>query len=743
MILKNRWLLAGVALCLCVSVRAQQGPHRVALGDWPEQRGPKGDGTSAETGLPDKWAINGENFLWRVPYGGRSAPVVMGNRVYVENPAGRDDQLQERVMALDADTGKVVWEYRFNVFQSDVPAHRVGWASPAVDPETGNIYAFGAGATALALNKDGKLLWQRSLGEENAAFTTHGGRTESPILDGDLVIVSSPISSWGTMAARQHRFVAMDKRTGDIVYSVSPGGRPYDTAYAPPLITTINGQRLLIDGIGDGGVYAIKPQTGEKVWGFVSSKRAINTGVVVKGSTVIVSHEDENIDVPERGLIAAIDGSQTGDIKKTLWKVTGTQFGFSSPVIDGDLFYEIDDADDLHAYSVATGKEAWHKSLGTVQKAPLVLADGKIYVGTEAGKFFILRPHPDRVEVLSEVEMPLGTVDNAGQSQGIPEPIFGGAAISHGRVFFASTGAVYAFGPKRAKALTGWAVDEPVAKGDGAPASLQVEPTELVMKPGQTVKLHARLFDEQGRFLREEKATWSLDGLKGTVADGTFTVAGDPKEQAGLIKAAVGELKGEARARIVRPMPWTETFESYPDGASPPGWINATLGKFNVVTLDGQKVLQKAADDSIMQRLRLFFGPVDWSNYTVEADVRSNEKRRQMADIGITAQRYTLSLYGNDQKIRLEPWEPEIHRTVTAPFSWKPDAWYHLKLRVENTPDGKVRIRGKAWPTGQPEPAAWLIEKVDPIGNHQGAPGLFAAAQFGAYFDNLQITPNN
>src|SRR5579864_8725087 len=72
------------------------------------------------------------------------------------------------------------------------------------------------------------------------------------------------------------------------------------------------------------------------------------------------------------------------------------------------------------------------------------------------------------------------------------------------------------------------------------------------MKPGQTVKLHARLFDDRGRFLREEKATWSLDGLKGTVADGTFTVAGDPKEQAGLIKAAVGELKADALDRNLR-----------------------------------------------------------------------------------------------------------------------------------------------------------------------------------------------
>src|SRR2546427_12620138 len=103
-----------------------QGSRRVAVGDWPEARGPNRDGVSAETGLVDKWAINGQNFLWRGPYGGRSAPIVMGNRVYEQNPAGRGPGLQERVMALYADTGKVVWEYKFNIFQTDVSPHRGG-----------------------------------------------------------------------------------------------------------------------------------------------------------------------------------------------------------------------------------------------------------------------------------------------------------------------------------------------------------------------------------------------------------------------------------------------------------------------------------------------------------------------------------------------------------------------------------------------------------------------------------------
>src|SRR5687768_11332907 len=316
--LKKLNVVMALALGVAVTVSAQ-APRRVAIGEWPDARGPNRDGTSAEAGLPEKWALGGEGLLWRVPYGGRSAPVVMGNRVVVQNPAGRGAALQERVMALDADTGKTIWEYKFNIFQSDVPPHRVGWASPAIDLETGNVYALSGGAQAIALSRDGKLLWQRSFGEEFAAFTTHGGRTMSPLVDGDLVIVSSAVSNWGTQAARSHRIIALNKRTGDIIYVSNPGGRPYDTAYAAPLIATINGTRLLIVGLGDGGVHAIKVQTGEKVWSFIAAKRAINTGVVVSGNTVIVSHGDENLTGNQMGMVAAIDGSQTGDIKTTKW----------------------------------------------------------------------------------------------------------------------------------------------------------------------------------------------------------------------------------------------------------------------------------------------------------------------------------------------------------------------------------------------------------------------------------------
>ena len=111
-------------------------------------------------------------------------------------------------------------------------------------------------------------------------------------------------------------------------------------------------------------------------------------------------------------------------------------------------------------------------------------------------------------------------------------------------------------------------------------------------------------------------------------------------------------------------------------------------------------------------------------------------------DIGITAQRYSLVLYGNAQELKIEPWEPEIQRTVTVPFAWKADAWYHLKLRVENMPDGKVAPAARRGRPAKPSRPQWTIDKIDPIGNRQGAPGFFADAEFGAYFDNLKVTAN-
>jgi hypothetical protein len=165
----------------------------------------------------------------------------------------------------------------------------------------------------------------------------------------------------------------------------------------------------------------------------------------------------------------------------------------------------------------------------------------------------------------------------------------------------------------------------------------------------------------------------------------------------------------------------------------------------------GSKVLVKLAENpfAFAKRTRPFFGSTELSDYTVEAEVRSKDIRRVMSDVGIVAQRYELVLFGNHQRLELQPWQPEVERTVKKPFTWTKDTWYVLKLEVQTLDKGTVRARGKVWPKGEPEPAEWTIERVDPIGSLKGSPGIYAdipnADPKGGselYYDNIKVYRN-
>jgi len=705
-------------------------------GDWAEWRGPARDGVSLEKNLPVRWSPSGDNLAWKAPYGGRSAPIVMGDRIFMQNSVGKGETLQERVVALNADTGKLLWEHRFNVYLSDVPPHRLGWASPVGDPVTGNVYVLGGGGNLIGLSLDGKVLWQRSLGEDFGMLTTHGGRTVSPIVDGDLVIVSGVTFQWGEHGRGAHRFMAFDKKTGETIWISAPGGRPYDTTYAPPIISNVNGTRLLIQGASDGVTHAIKPQTGEPVWKYEISKRGLNTGVVVHGSTAILTHSEENLDSSEMGMMVAVDAGSKGEIKKeqTKWRIYGWQGGFSSPVLDGDRLYHVDNGANLAAFDVNSGKQVWLQNLGTIQKASPVLADGKLYVGTENGKFFILKPNATGAEILDQDQ--LGT-------EALPEAIIASVAVSNGRIYLVSDSTLYAIGKSSNAATRQPPPMVPPPDPNRAASHAQIVPTELMLKPGDKVNFRVRLFDDKGSFIREEgAATWTLDHLKGTVTDGQFVASSDAIVQTGLVKAAVGAVTGSASVRVFPALPWSENFDALAVNTIPAHWVNTML-KFTVREVNGNKVLVKTTEgSSLLSRARAYLGPSDLANYTVEADVLGTQKRRQQGDAGVIAQRYVLAIYGNSQMLHLEPWQPETARTVSIPFAWKQDTWYRLKLQVENLPDGKVRARGKAWLATENEPSAWMIERIDPIPNLQGAPGIFGNALAEIYFDNLKVYSN-
>ena len=413
----------------------------VNASDWPSWRGPNQDGTSSETGLVSNWSIKGENLLWKADFIGRSTPVILNDRVYVIGRIGKDITQQERITCFDAKTGNEIWNYQFNVFHTTITFNRVGWTSPVGDPETGNIYIHGVQGLFFCFDKDGNIVWSRSLTEEYGRISGYGGRIHTPIIAGNLVVVSYLNVGWGNQSIPRHRYFAFDKKSGDLIWVSTPGGRPLDTTYSTPVVVDINGQMLIIGGNADGSIYAMKQTTGEMVWGFKLSKRGINTSVIVSGTKVYATHSEENFDSTEMGRVVCIDATGTGDITKTheLWRYDAVNVGYASPTVKDGKLYVVDNSANMYCLNADTGKVIWEHSIGTVGKGSPVWADGKLFATEVNGKFHILQPGEDECESLNIQEITREEDDHYVE-------IFGSPAISDGRIFFTTEEHIYCIG---------------------------------------------------------------------------------------------------------------------------------------------------------------------------------------------------------------------------------------------------------------------------------------------------------
>ena len=126
------------------------------------------------------------------------------------------------------------------------------------------------------------------------------------------MIVNALCVGWGDLGRGGNRWFAFDKATGATVWVSSPQKRHYDTNMSPGIVTTVNGMKLLIVGGTDGTFHALKVNTGEQVWEFEVSKRAILTGAVLNGTTAYITHSEENLDTSEMGMLAALDVGSAG-----------------------------------------------------------------------------------------------------------------------------------------------------------------------------------------------------------------------------------------------------------------------------------------------------------------------------------------------------------------------------------------------------------------------------------------------
>ncbi len=302
--------------------------------DWAYWRGPQQNGVSLEKDLPSHISLDPSdpesNLIWKSPFGGRDTPIILNNRLYYIDAIGDGVDTRERILCLDADTGREIWHHDHNVWHTDIVRVRLGWTDMVGDEETGNVYAHGTQGLLIAYDKDGKELWRHSLAEEYGRVSGYGGRLTSPIVDEDRLVLGFVNSSWGQYASGGTRYMAFDKRTGAVIWESNSTGRPKDTYYSHPVVATIGGVRLIIGGTGDGSVVALKARTGELAWQYSYSTGAINCSPVIEGNRVYIGHGEPNFDSNKQGNFLCLDASEVKDGKpKLVWKVDGLKARFA------------------------------------------------------------------------------------------------------------------------------------------------------------------------------------------------------------------------------------------------------------------------------------------------------------------------------------------------------------------------------------------------------------------------------
>jgi outer membrane protein assembly factor BamB len=758
-------VIAGIAVAASASIQAAE---------WPDWRGPGQDrhATGGQALVASFDPETGKNILWKNDEaGGISTPVIMGGRLYtlVRHKPGTTEEA-EKVLCLDAVTGRKLWENVFNVYLSDVPAERVGWSAVIADPGTNTVFAHGVCGVFTAIDAEtGKTRWQRSLHEEFGFLSTYGGRTNIPVVFEDLVIASAVVTGWGDTARPAHRFLGMDARTGVVRWMNGTKELPEDTTYSTPSLATLGGQAALVFGSSDGSVWNFQPRTGRAVWNLKLSRRGLNVAPLVDGDTVYISQAEENLDNTSMGSVTAFKGIGAGDITATnvLWQKKGVMDGRSMPVALGDRIYFVDDGAKVCTFDKATGTPVGKplKLLGTIVRGSPLVADGKLHVCSTSG-WHVLEPTRDGLKIVNRMRL-----DEEDEVTASPIAWNGLVFLTTGaRLYCLGTGPAEPAQPAdRVPAADGRParVSKETKEPAGDPAWVQLVPAEAQIAAGEPLPIKVRLFDAAGRFVRESAAEFS--STAGAVTgDGIYTAPADA-HAAAVVTAKVGPLEGRARIRSMPPLPWTFDFEGIalepnPKGGPPRGepplpWIGMRY-RHVVRTVDGSKCLVKVTTIPKGTRSQGWIGPIGLHDYVIRADFRAQEtgverpgspasaapqsaasdadafarafgnpaalEKARMPDMGLIAQRYTLDLMGASQQLQLRSWPPQVatHFSKTIPFAWDAGRWYTMKLEARVQGPSAV-LRGKVWPRGDSEPAAWTIEAVHDAGNLQGSPGFF------------------
>lgn len=370
-----RFLLICAICVICVICGPGIRPASASQ-DWPQFRGPGGQGHSAERDLPQEWSES-RNVAWKtaLPGLGWSSPVVSNGRVWITT-AVEQRGISLRLMAFDALTGREVVNVEVFHLRGDRDiSPKNSWASPTPIVEDDRVYVhFGADGTA-ALSTDGKVIWKRRF-----EYQSQHGAGGSPVLYRDLLIFSCD----GSDAAF---VVALDKASGKVTWKTNRRG-PADQAYTTPLVIR-SGDRDQLISVGAFRATSYDPVTGKEIWRVSYADGFSNVPRPVYGHGLV--YIATGFQQPS---VLAVRPDGTGDVTKThvTWRLTRGAPLTPSPLIVGDQFYVVTDGGIATCLDARNGTPIWQQRLGGTYSASPVFADGRIYFLAEQGVTTVLAP---------------------------------------------------------------------------------------------------------------------------------------------------------------------------------------------------------------------------------------------------------------------------------------------------------------------------------------------------------------
>ena len=371
--------------------------------NWPQFRGPNGNGVSGSLEVPLKWSEQ-QNVRWKTEIHdkGWSSPVIWGGQVWVSTAT--KDGRQLFAICVDRETGKVVKDLKLFDVTNPQSIHTFNsYASPTPVIEEGRLYVtFGSPGTACVDTHTGNVLWTR----RDLQCNHFRGAGSSPILYQDLFILNFDGSDLQYV-------VALNKATGQTVWrttrsidfqDLGPDGQPEGggdlrKAFATCQVATLDGRATLLSQ-GSRALYAYDPLTGAELWRVEerSSFSGCTRPVVGHGLIFIPSGFAS-------GQLLAIHPGKKGEVldareptppsmKLSLaWKVKRHVPKKPSLVLVGDLLFGIEDTGVATCWDAATGAVVWSTRVGgQFSASPLAVGD-RIYLFSEEGKTIVLAAH--------------------------------------------------------------------------------------------------------------------------------------------------------------------------------------------------------------------------------------------------------------------------------------------------------------------------------------------------------------